>query len=124
MDTHALLWLVEDDLRLSDNIKSLYMNREHQFYISLASIWEIVLKMSLKKLSLDCPLQEFIEKHIKGNDIHFLPIRLEHILFLKNLPYHHRDPFDRLIICQSIVDQIKLISYDHHFANYPVELIQ
>ncbi len=124
IDTHILLWLTEDNPNLRANVKSLYLNKENQFYLSLASLWEMVLKISLKKLSIACPLDEFIEIHIKGNDIYILPIQLEHILFLQNLPCHHRDPFDRLIICQAIVDQMKLVSYDQHFASYPVDLIQ
>ncbi len=83
----------------------------------------MTIKISLKKLSIDESLREFTQNHIKGNDIKFLNIELPHILSLENLPYHHRDPFDRLIISQCIHENISILSSDRVFDLYPIKRI-
>jgi len=123
LDTHTLLWIVTNDPRLSKKAKSLYLNSENLIFFSITSLWELTIKISLKKLSIDEPLNEFIQIHIKGNDIKFLNIQVPHILLLENLPYHHRDPFDRLIIAQSIHEDITILSSDKIFDLYPIKRV-
>ena len=123
IDTHTLLWIVTKDQKLSSKAKKLYLNTENLIFFSLASIWEMVIKISLKKLSIEEPLKDFIQSQIKGNDIKILNIEIKHILSLENLPYYHRDPFDRLIISQSMNENIPILSPDKVFDLYPIKRI-
>ena len=121
LDTHTLLWIVTNDPRLSKKAKNAYLNSENLICFSIASLWEMAIKISLKKLSIEEPLSEFIQNQIKANDIKFLNIEVPHILALENLAYHHRDPFDRLIIAQSIHEEITILSSDKIFDLYPIK---
>jgi len=121
LDTHTLLWIAANDSKLSKKAKNLYLNSGNIVLFSLASLWEIAIKISLKKLSIEVPLSEFVEIHIKANDIHILNIELQHILPLENLPYHHRDPFDRLIVSQCLYENIPVLSSDKIFDLYPIK---
>jgi len=121
LDTHTLLWIVTNDPRLSKKAKNAYLNSENLICFSIASLWEMAIKISLKKLSIEEPLSEFIQNQIKANDIKFLNIEVPHILALENLAYHHRDPFDRLIIAQSIHEDITILSSDKIFDLYPIK---
>ena len=123
IDTHTLLWIVTNDKKLSKTANKLYLNSENLIFVSLASIWEMAIKISLKKLSIEEPLKDFIHTQIKRNDIRILNIEPEHILLLENLPFHHRDPFDRLIISQSMNENIPLLSSDKVFDRYPIKRI-
>jgi len=123
LDTHTLLWIIADDPRLSKKAKNAYLNSENFIFFSVASLWEMAIKISLKKLSIEEPLNEFIQNHIKGNDIKFLNIEIPHILSLENLAYHHRDPFDRLIVAQSIHENISILSSDKIFDLYPIKRV-
>ncbi len=122
-DTHTLLWIVTDSPKLSDRAKELYLNPENKIFFSLASIWELAIKSSLSKLTLEIPLEEFVDEHIKGNDIQILNIELPHLLRIEKLPFHHRDPFDRLIICQQIENNLPIIGSDKEFDKYGVRRI-
>jgi len=123
IDTHTLLWIVSNDKKLSETAKKFYLNSENEIFVSLSSIWEMAIKISLKKLSIGEPLKDFIQGQIKGNDIKILNIEIEHILRLENLPFHHRDPFDRLIISQSMSENIPVLSSDKVFDLYPIKRI-
>jgi len=123
LDTHILLWIVDDNPKLSKNVKSIYLNPSNDMYISLASIWELVIKISLQKLIIEDTIENFIKTHIKGNNITILDITLNHIIGLENLPYYHRDPFNRLIISQSILEKIPIISNDKSFDKYPIKRV-
>lgn len=123
IDTQVLLWIITDDKRLSKKTKKIFLNSQNTILFSLASLWEIAIKISLKKLVLDDGLPDFINKHIKGNAVEILDIEISHILALENLPFHHRDPFDRLIISQSITENISLISSDKSFDLYSIKRI-
>ena len=123
IDTHTFLWLVTDSPKLSNRAKKLYLNAENKIFLSLASIWEIAIKSSLGKIALDKPLEEFIDEHIRGNDIQILKIELPHILRIEKLPFHHRDPFDRLIISQQIENNLPIIGNDREFDKYGVKRI-
>ena len=123
IDTHTLLWIVTNDKKLSKTANKLYLNSDNLIFVSLASIWEMAIKISLRKLSIEEPLKDFIHTQIKSNDIRILNIELEHILLLENLPFHHRDPFDRLIISQSMNGNIPILSSDKVFDRYPIKRI-
>ena len=123
IDTQVLLWIITDDKRLSKKAKKIFLNSQNTILFSLASLWEIAIKISLKKLILDDGLPDFINKHIKGNAVEILDIEISHILALENLPFHHRDPFDRLIISQSITENISLVSSDKSFDMYTIKRI-
>jgi PIN domain nuclease of toxin-antitoxin system len=122
-DTHTLLWIVTDDNKLSNKVKKLFLNEENEIFISVASLWEIAIKVSLKRLELGQSLSEFYFKHIVGNKIRLLDIKVEHLAVLETLEFHHRDPFDRLIVCQSIFEKIPILSSDKEFSKYLVKRI-
>lgn len=121
--THTLLWIAADDPRLSQKAEFIFLDDANEIYFSLASLWEIAIKVSLGRLALEEPLPLFMKKHITGNGIIFLHIETEHILPLASLPHHHKDPFDRLIISQALVENIPIIGKDEILDLYPIERI-
>ena len=123
IDTHTLLWITDNNPKLSKKAKSIYLNPANDIYISLASIWEVVIKVSLQKLIIEDTVANFINTQIKGNSIKILDIKLKHIVALENLPYYHRDPFDRLIITQSLLEKIPVLSRDRILDQYPIKRI-
>ncbi len=123
IDTHTLLWIVTDSPKLSKRAKELYLDSENKIVISLSSIWELAIKSSIGKLILKKSLENFIEEHIKGNNIQILNIELPHILRIEKLPFYHRDPFDRMIISQQIENNLTIIGADSIFDKYGVKRI-
>jgi PIN domain nuclease of toxin-antitoxin system len=97
-DTHAFLWLNDESERLTQTVKELCSSGEHEFYLSMASAWEMQIKHQLGKLSLAMPIAELVIKNTQENNIQLLPIDLSHINYLEQLPSDHKDPFDRIII--------------------------
>jgi PIN domain nuclease of toxin-antitoxin system len=91
--------------------------------LSVASVWEMQIKLQLGKLRLQLPLVEVIEGQRQTNGVEMLPIRLEHVLALETLPPHHKDPFDRLLIAQAQVEDVVLVSGDPVFTRYPIKVI-
>lgn len=122
-DTHTLLWIVIDDNKLSNKVKKLFLDEQNEIFVSVASLWEIAIKVSLKRLELGQSLNDFYLKHIIGNKIRLLDIKVGHLAVLETLEFHHRDPFDRLIVCQSIFEKIPILSSDKVFSNYPIKRI-
>jgi PIN domain nuclease of toxin-antitoxin system len=123
LDTHALLWIVEDDPQLGVQAKAIYLDEENEIFISVANIWEMAIKISLTKLEIPGTLSEFVKEHVRGNKIDILSIELNHLYQLENLSYFHKDPFDRLIIAQAIVENIPILSSDIAFDDYPIQRI-
>jgi PIN domain nuclease of toxin-antitoxin system len=123
LDTHVLLWILSDDKRLSVNAKNNFLDPENTIYLSVASIWEISIKISLKKLKLKTSLEKIIDDYVIGNDINLLNIESSHIYPLQKLPFHHQDPFDRVILCQAKYEKMPIISSDKNFDLYSVERI-
>lgn len=123
IDTHVLLWIVNDENQLSRKAGKMFLDAKNKIYVSTASIWEMAIKISLDKLSIPGKLPEFVEKHIIANNILILPVELKHLYKLENMPFYHRDPFARLLIAQSIVENIDIISSDTHFDHYPVNRV-
>jgi len=123
LDTHAFLWLITDEDRLSENARQTFLNTENSLFFSAASLWEICIKKSLGKISLMDGWFQTIQKEIQINTIQWLPIEMTHCAEVTELPFHHRDPFDRMLIAQAIVEEMKLLSRDSRLADYAIELI-
>ena len=123
LDTHAFLWLITDEDRLSENARQTFLNTENSLFFSAASLWEICIKKSLGKLSLKDGWFQTIQKEMEINTIQWLPIETTHCAVVTELPFHHRDPFDRMLIAQAIVEDMKLLSRDSRLSDYAVELI-
>lgn len=121
LDTHTLLWIVSGDKKLSQLAKQTYLNTKNQILFSIGSIWEIAIKISRSLLEINEPFNDFIENQIFSNDIQILNISVDHLIQLEKLPFHHSDPFDRLIIAQSMVEDITIIGTDKQFDLYPVK---
>jgi len=123
LDTQALLWFLLDDPRLSRKAMEIIVDAEGLTFVSPASIWEIAIKISLGKYALPAPFAAFWDEQLKGNDFTLLPIAVSHAARVVELPFHHRDPFDRLIIAQSLVESVQVISNDTLFDQYGVDRI-
>lgn len=123
LDTHTLLWILTADKKLSKKARRLYTSENNDIFLSVASIWKIAIKVSIGKLNLSNPLKEFITIHIKGNDIRVLAIEPADIYPIESLPFHNRDPFDRLIIAQSMTRNYPILSADSDFDAYPIKRI-
>ena len=123
LDTQSLLWLLTDDHRLTETVKSTFLKMENDILVSIASLWEMAIKISLNKLSIEGTLEKFTEEHILGNAIEFLPVEPAHVFRLENLPFYHRDPFDRLIIAQAVEENLPIISSDRVFDKYKIRRI-
>jgi len=119
LDTHTFLWWHDQPEALSPNIMEICQNIENQVWFSLASVWEIQIKLQINKLALDMPLADILTLQ-QQNGLQLLPITVSHILELQNLPLHHKDPFDRLLIAQAKVENAVLLSKDAKFEPYPI----
>ncbi len=122
IDTHALIWFLNGDNNLSDKAKMAIEDNEAINFISIASLWEIAIKISLGKLEPKTPFAKLSEQ-ITNNGFQILPITFEDTLLLSSLPFHHRDPFDRILISQSFNNNLTIISKDRYFDAYQVALI-
>jgi PIN domain nuclease of toxin-antitoxin system len=117
LDTHTLLWFLEDDPQLSEKVKKEIVNINNRCFVSIASLWEIAIKIKIGKLTIKFSFEKFAE-FLSENDIEMLPISLDHLVQLLNMDFHHRDPFDRIIIAQGHIEQFTIITRDVHFASY------
>lgn len=123
LDTHTVLWFLNGDNNLlSDTAKGIILNQHHNKFISIASVWEVGIKTSIGKLVFPQKTKGFIDQ-IHKNGFELLPIMSNHILEIEQLPFIHRDPFDRLLIATAIVEKMGLISCDKNIKLYPVNLI-
>jgi PIN domain nuclease of toxin-antitoxin system len=123
LDTHAFLWWINDDPRLSDTARELVGNGESELFLSAASGWEIAIKMRLGRLEVREDPEQFIFDQLALNDIAVLPISMNHALRTAALPDHHRDPFDRMLVAQSQIEQLPIVTADPLIARYAVEVI-
>jgi PIN domain nuclease of toxin-antitoxin system len=120
LDTHSFIWFVEDNPSLSSHARRLIEESTNDVFLSIASVWEMAIKVSLSKLDLNQPFDLFIPNQLLLNDITLLDITVSHTLRVATLPFHHRDPFDRLLIAQSQLEEMPLISIDSIFDAYGV----
>ena len=123
LDTHSFLWFWWDDPQLSETAKQAICDATNRKLISTVSCWEIAIKVSLKKLDLGVPYRGFIHEHMVRNNFELLQITDEHLAMLVALPFHHKDPFDRLLIAQALYEQIPIVSIDPQLDAYRVTRI-
>jgi len=117
LDTHTLLWFLQDDPQLPKKVSNEITNVENSCFVSIASLWEIAIKINLGKLSIKFPFVQFAS-YLADNDIEILQIGFDHLIQVATLDLHHRDPFDRIIIAQGLVENLIIITKDEHFLSY------
>ncbi len=122
LDTHALIWFLEGDDRLSAKAKEIISDDNSDIYLSMASLWEMAIKISLAKLNLSQSLEQVIET-IEKQSILLLSVKPTHLMSLINLPFVHRDPFDRLLISQVLTEKMEFISNEALFLQYGIERV-
>lgn len=121
LDTHVLLWLLEDDSLIPVETLTNLKKPVNRLSVSIVSIWEIGIKQSLGKLSLTRSIQEIVNE-LPNLSINLIPILPDHIIELTKLPFHHHDPFDRLLIAQSLSEDLTVVSKDSYFPLYPISV--
>lgn len=120
LDTHSLLWLVTNDPRLSDTARKTFLDSDNELLCSAVVGFEIAVKHSLGKLELAEPPRAFINNRIRINALTPLPITIAHAVRVADLPFHHRDPFDRLLIAQAMEENVPLLSADENLSAYEI----
>lgn len=123
LDTHVFLWAIAEQSRLSDRVRSWLEDGDNEAWVSIASIWEIAIKAGLGQLRLPTDLGGFLARHLALSDFRVLPIGLEHAVAVRDLPLHHRDPFDRMLIAQSRTEGLALVTRDARMKAYEVEVL-
>ncbi len=120
LDTHAFIWYITDHPELSDLSKENIRRSENEILLSAGSLWEMAIKIGLGKLQMPRPFDQFIEEQMRSNAITLLPIQLPHLEAYITLPFHHKDPFDRLIIAQALTERVVVLTKDAEFGQYGV----
>ncbi len=123
LDTHVFLWALTDSPKLSVAQKDVLESESNEVYLSVISIWELLIKVKSGKLALPEPVVAYLTKQIKENHITLLTIRVAHLAKLESLPLRHRDPFDRMLAAQSLAENMPLLSVDPRMPEYGVEVI-
>ncbi|MDB5262920.1 MAG: hypothetical protein JWQ14_2201 [Adhaeribacter sp.] len=120
LDTHTFIWFINGDNSLPEQVREDIRNIDNRCFISIASLWEMAIKLSLDKLQLKADFNKVAE-FLAENDIEILPITFEHIQKLQKLKFHHRDPFDRIIIAQGATEKLIILTKDENFNKYQVK---
>lgn len=123
LDTHTLLWWLTDDPRLSAPARKSIANPRHDCYVSIASCWELAIKASLGKIRLAKPVERFIPSELAANDFQLLSIEFRHVARVESMEFHHRDPFDRMLVAQALAEKMPLVSADEMFDAYGVKRV-
>jgi PIN domain nuclease of toxin-antitoxin system len=123
VDTHAFLWWILDDPSLSRRARETIASPENECLLSAASCWEMAIKVSLGTLELDGTVERFVPHHLAINGFRELPVELRHAAGVARLPFHHRDPFDRLLASQALLENLAIVSVDPVFRRYGVKRI-
>lgn len=123
LDTHAFLWWILDNPRLSRTARDFIIAPDNTIYLSAVSGWEMAIKWSIGKLTLPIQPDSFVKQQLEINNFSPLPIQMSHGLYVHELPGIHKDPFDRLLVAQSTIEDMPLISTDAVFQKYPVSLL-
>ena len=124
LDTHIFIWWADQPEKLSPVSLSALQDEANELLLSVASVWEMQIKMQLGKLKVSLPFKELLKNQQEANDLTVLPIALTHVLTLDGLPFHHKDPFDRLLIAQSISEGLTVVTADSQFSAYSVKLLE
>ena len=123
LDTHTFIWWVEGAPQLTAKAQKLLENINNECFLSLVSSWEMAIKSSIGKLKLTCPIKEYIPQHMAANQFKQLPISFRHVSRVESLQYHHRDPFDRLLVAQVLEEKMILVSADPIFDRYKIQRV-
>ena len=123
LDTHVFLWWITDDQRLSSRVREIIADGTNEILFSAASGWEIAIKTRLGRLQLPNDPEIFIPEQLELNAIEVLPVQIGHALHVYQLPSHHRDPFDHLLIAQAQLEKLPILTADPQISRYPVEII-
>ena len=123
LDTHAFLWLIQGDKRVSGEAEAVFLERDNELFFSAASYWEICIKQSLGKLGLALGWQEILDTELAANSIGWLEIKKAQCQGVTHLPQHHGDPFDRLLISQAMAENMALLSADANIGRYSVKTV-
>ncbi|HEX2204282.1 MAG TPA: type II toxin-antitoxin system VapC family toxin [Longimicrobium sp.] len=123
LDTHTLLWFVAGDTRLSAYARAIMDDPENDVLVSIASLWEVVIKVGVGKLELDMPVERFVVDQVSRRQFTVLPIELSHLVTVSTLPLHHRDPFDRLLAAQALTEDVPMLGTDSTFDAYDVQTL-
>lgn len=121
LDTHSFLWFIGGSSHLSSTARQLIEETTNQPFLSIASLWEMAIKLSLGKLSLGQPFASLIPQQMLVNGVELLNMSVDHVAAVVDLPFHHRDPFDRLLVAQAMVEQLPIVSADLTFDAYAVK---
>lgn len=123
LETHAFLWFIAGDSKLSNKARTSIEDDSIEKIVSMASMWEMAIKISIGRLTLSEPFEFLIPRQLQINGFELLPIQFEHVSRVSSLPFHHRDPFDRLLVSQCIVEECTIVSGDPTFDSYEVQRI-
>lgn len=123
LDTHTFLWWINNDPLLSEVASASITSVRNECFVSLASCWELAIKTSIGKLRLSKPVERFIPEELAANDFQLLPIDFRHVAKVETLPFHHRDPFDRLLVAQSLIEKMTMVSADGVLSRYGVKRV-
>ncbi len=124
LDTHSWLWMQAEPERFSAEVQAMLADADSEVFFSAASAWEIAIKHSLGKLPLPMPATEYVTSRMTSNEVSPLPIQHLHALRVASLPFHHRDPFDRLLIAQAQIEGLPILTADPLFRAYDVEIVR
>lgn len=123
LDTHILVWMWTGDKRLRQETRDLLSSQGAPSKVSVASFWELAIKRSVGKLDLDIPIEDLLAS-LPEFRVELLPISMEHVIAVRDLPLHHRDPFDRMLIAQAKAEGMHILTADPHFGAYDVPLMK
>ena len=123
LDTHTFIWLDNAPSRLSRRVQSALEDIDNNLSLSIVSVWEIQIKVQLGKLDIENSVANLVERQQESNGVELLPIALPHVLALRELPPHHGDPFDRMLISQARVEDVILVTKDENISKYPVDVL-
>lgn len=123
LDTHVFLWAIADPSRLSNRVRRWLEDADNEAWVSIATVWEIAIKTGLGRLRLPSDLGGFLARQLASSNFRLLPIGLEHAVAIRDLPLHHLDPFDRLLIAQARLEQLSLVSRDQRMHAYEIQVL-
>ena len=123
LDTHTFIWWANNDPSLTPNVKTVIGDKSNEIFLSAVSSWEMAIKISIGKLTLALPLNSFVLSQASQHQFKPLPITYDHTYQVETLPLHHKDPFDRLLIAQAMVENLILLTCDSEFAPYGVQTL-
>lgn len=120
LDTHTLLWFIGGSKDLSAQARAFIEDNSNSKFVSIVSIWETAIKVSIGKMTLMTAFDELFPEQLNVNGFELLPVRIDHTSMVSTLPFHHRDPFDRLLVAQALSESMSILSVDDVFDSYGV----